>query len=85
MADLPSRAQLETALAAADAAHREYERGALKGVADELWSGFVAAYVIGRLGEFAPPSRLAALIEEVEASTDWPAAAADHLLTKLRS
>ena len=85
MADLPSHEQLEAALAAADTAHREYERSALRGVADEGWPGFLAAYVLGRLGDFAPASRLAGLLEEVEMGANWPAAAADHVLTKLRS
>jgi hypothetical protein len=84
MADLPSRATLEAAFAAADAAHDEYERVVLKGVADKQWPGFFAAYVLGKLGEFTPASRLAILIEEVEATSDWPAAAADHVLMKLR-
>jgi len=85
MADLPSRALLEAALAAADAAHTEYERIVLKGVADNQWPGFFAAYVLGRLGEFTQGSRLAFLIGEVDADSDWPAAAADHVLMKLRS
>ena len=85
MADLPSRALLETALAAADAAHDEYERVVLKGVSDNQWSGFYTAYVLGRLGEFATASRLAALIEEVEADANWTETAAEYVLMKLRS
>ncbi len=87
MADLPSRLLLEAALVAADAAHDEYERIVLKGVSDNQWSGFYAAYVLGRLGEFATASRLATLIEEVDvdADADWAATAAEHVLMKLRS
>ncbi len=85
MAALPSRARLEAALAAAETAHAEYERIVLKGVADNQWPGFFAASVLGRLGEFTPASRLAILIEEVDAAGDWPGAAADHVLMKLRS
>jgi len=85
MADLPSLALLDQALAAANAAHDDYERGALKGVVDGQWSGFYAAYVLGRLGEFAPPSRLAELLAEVDATSDWSATAAEHVLMKLRS
>jgi hypothetical protein len=85
MADLPDRSTLAAALAHADAAHEEYERAALKGMGDDKWPGFIAAFVIGRLGEFAPASRLALLLEEVAEADDWPGAAADHVLTKLRS
>jgi hypothetical protein len=85
MADLPDRDTLAAALMSADAAHEEYERTALKGMGDDKWPGFVAAFVIGRLGEFVPASRLARLIEEVDESDDWPRAAADHVLMKLRS
>lgn len=85
MADLPDRDTLATVLATADAVHEEYERTALKGMGDDKWPGFVAAFVIGRLGEFVTASRLAILIEEVDDSGDWPRAAADHVLTKLRS
>ncbi len=85
MADLPDRDTLADALAIADAVHEEYERSALKGMGDDKWPGFVAAFVIGRLGDFVPASRLAILIEEVEESDDWPRAAADYVLMKLRS
>ena len=85
MEDLPSAVSLAAALAAVDAVHDEYERVALKGVVDAGWAGFYAAFVLGRVGDFAAASRLAELIEEVEETEDWPAAAADHVLMKLRS
>jgi hypothetical protein len=85
MVDLPMKSGLEQALAAAGSAHDDYERVVLKGVRDELWAGFYAAFVLGRLGEFVEASRLALLLEEVDAPADWPAAAAGHVLTKLRS
>lgn len=85
MADLPDRDTLTEALLSADAVHEEYERSALKGMGDDKWPGFVAAFVIGRLGEFVPASRLALLIEEVEDGDDWPRATADYVLMKLRS
>ncbi len=85
MTDLPSRAALEETLTAASAAHDEYEHVVLKGVVDGQWSGFYAAYVVGHLGEFTPASRLALLLEEVTTNGDWSAAAADHVLMKLRS
>ncbi len=83
MVDLPTKVALESALSNADAAHEEYERATLNGVVDERWAGFYAAYLIGRFGDFALPSRLAALIEESE-EDDW-SVVAEHLLTKLRS
>ena len=85
MADLPNRAQLEQALAAAGSFHDDYERTVLKGIADQQWAGFYAAYVLGRIGDFTPASRLAVLLEEVEADEDWALTAADHVLMKLRS
>ena len=72
-------------LAAADVAHEDYERVALRGVVDPQWSGFYAAYVLGHLGDFAPASRLATLLAEVDAKGDWEAVAAEHVLMKLRS
>ena len=85
MADLPSKSAIEVALGAANALHLEYERVILKGVVDGQWAGFCAAYLLGRLGEFAAPSRLAQLLAEVEDGDDWASAAAEHLVTKLRS
>ena len=85
VADLPSHDVLASTLAAAAVAHEEYERAVLKGVVDANWAGFYAAYVLGRLGDFVPASRLAVLLSEVEDSDDWDETAADHVLMKLRS
>jgi hypothetical protein len=85
MADLPSKSALAQALSAAASAHHNYERIALIGVGDDLWPGFFAAFVLGRLGDFATASRLAALLEEVDAAANWSEAAAEHVLSKLRS
>jgi hypothetical protein len=76
---------LEAALILASDAHDDYERAVLKGVVDERWAGFYAAYVLGRVGDFTGPGRLAVLLEEVEPAEDWPTMAADHVLMKLRS
>jgi hypothetical protein len=83
--DLPLHALLEQTLVAAAAAHEDYERGALRGVVDMQWPGFHAAYVLGRLGDFVPASRLAVLLAEVNPQGEWEAVAAEHVLTKLRS
>jgi hypothetical protein len=85
MADLPGRESLAEALGAVGRIHSDYERVLLKGVRDEFWSGFYAAFVLGRLGEFADASRLAQLLEEVDAPEDWSAAAAAYVLRKLQS
>ena len=85
MADLPSDSALAEALSAAGSAHHEYEQTALKGVRDELWAGFYAAFVLGRLGDFTAASTLAALLEEVDAPSNWSAAAAEHVATTLRA
>ena len=85
MADLPSDSAIAEALSAAGSAHHEYEQTALKGVRDELWAGFYAAFVLGRLGDFTAASRLAALLEEVDAPSNWSQAAAQHVATTLRA
>lgn len=76
------RDTLIAALDAAASAHHEFEQVALTGVRDELWAGFYAAYVLGRLGDFLPPSELAALLEEVD-GRPWSEAAADAVLARV--
>ena len=85
MADLPSGSAIAEALSAAGSAQHEYEQTALKGVRDEQWAGFYAAFVLGRLGDFTAASRLAALLEEVDAPSNWSQAAAQHVATTLRA
>ena len=80
---LPEFSALEQALGAAGRAHHDYETVVLNGVRDELWPGFYAAFVLGRLGPFATASRLSRLLAEVTAPADWPAAAARHVLDRL--
>ena len=75
---------LAEVLSAAGSAHHEYQQTALKGVRDELWAGFYAAFVLGRLGDFTAASRLAALLEEVDASS-CSEAAAEHATTTSRA
>jgi hypothetical protein len=85
VADLPSDSAIAEALSAAGSAHHEYEQTALKGARDELWAGFYAAFVLGRLGDFTAASRLAALLEEADAPSNWSQAAAEHVATTLRA
>ena len=39
-------------------AHHDYEAHFLRGVRDEHWAGWYAAYVLGRLGDFTTPTML---------------------------
>lgn len=80
---LPDPSALAQALADAGNAHHDYETVVLKGVRDELWPGFYAAFVLGRLGAFTTASRLSRLLEEVTAPANWPTAAAEHVLKSL--
>lgn len=79
----PSRDELVRALADAGNAHHDYEQGFLGGVRDEQWPAFYAAYALGRLGDFAPPSALSGWLEESPAGDHWPTSAAVHVLDRL--
>jgi predicted GNAT family acetyltransferase len=83
MTNPPFESDLAEVLTAAGSTHHEYEQTALKGVRDELWAGFYAAFVLGRLGDFTVASRLAALLEEVDAPSNWSEVAAEHVTTTL--
>lgn len=78
----PSQPDLSTALSDAASAHHEYETTALKGERDAQWSGFYAAFAIGRLGDFAKPSALAGWLEEASGD-NWSDAAAKLVLARL--
>lgn len=71
-----SRVEIEQALRAAGNAHHEYEQTVLNGVHDEQWAGWYAAYVLGRLGDFATPGELTRWLAGVSADRDWFVAAA---------
>ncbi|HSM36522.1 MAG TPA: hypothetical protein VK837_09025 [Longimicrobiales bacterium] len=76
MLRLPTSEELRAALDAAGLAHHEYERNALGGRRDDAWASWYAAYVLGRLGDFADPTWLARALEEVPAEEDWAEEAA---------
>jgi len=78
-----SQSDLERALSAAGAAHHDYEQKTLNGIRDELWTGFYAAYVLGRLGDFAPASVLSALLESAPSDKNWAASAAGYVLQQI--
>ena len=80
MSDTISKDGLEGALKAAAAAHHDYESKALGGTPDQQWSGFYAAYALGRLGDFMGATDLAQSLEAVDTDGDWAAAAATAVL-----
>lgn len=77
--------ELAAALRAAAEAHHELEEHALAGERDEQWAAFYAAFVLGRIGPFTTPSRLTALLAEVDTPDDWAPAAAAHVLAAVTS
>lgn len=80
---MPSMEELELALSEAGSAHHEYELVTLNGIRDQLWPGFYAAYVLGKLGNFTTPSVLSNLLETAPDSENWPKSAAEFVLSKL--
>ena len=80
---IPDMEELAEALTAAGSAHHEYEQKALKGVRHEEWAPFYAAYVLGRLGDFAPASVLTVWLSEAPLADNWAQSAAAHVLAEL--
>ena len=78
-----SQDDLESALSAAGSAHHEYEQNTLNGVRDEMWPGFYTAYVLGRLGDFAPACVLSGLLECAPSDENWAASTAEYILQQL--
>ena len=74
---------LIAALTSAGSSHHEYEQNALGGQRDEHWSGYYAAYVLGRLGDFAPPTTLALWLEGISSTSNWQEAAASRVIGQL--
>jgi hypothetical protein len=83
MSNVPIKEVLEEALRAAGAAHHEYEQTVLRGVRHEEWAAFYAAYVLGRLGDFAPPSVLTGWLTEAPLTQNWAESAAAHILSEI--
>ena len=79
----PSRDALARALTDAGTAHHDYEQVVLGGKQDELWSGFYAAYALGRLGNFVAPSTLSGWLKEAPTGEHWPTSAADYVLERM--
>ena len=81
----PSRVELTQTLEEASVAHHGYERVFLRGSRDRQWSGFYAAYALGRLGDFVDASRLTTWLEESPDSASWPTSAAAYVLERMTS
>lgn len=79
----PSHEQIVVALQAAGTAHHDFEVNALQGRRDERWSGWYAAYLLGRLGDFVAPTVLAGWLAEAPTSDDWSRTAADYIRERL--
>lgn len=79
----PSRGELEQALSDAGIAHHDYEKVSLAGKWDEQWSGFYAAFALGRVGDFAASSTLSRWLEEAPEGERWAASAATYVLSQL--
>ena len=75
---------LEDALSAAGSAHHEYEQASLHGARDDHWSGWYAAYALGRLSDFTLPSNLTAWLQAAPPDERWATAAAAYVLDQLR-
>jgi len=66
-----------------DKEQNEFEKVVLGGVRDELWAGFYAAYVLGKLSNLKRPSVLSGFLESVPDSENWSKSAAEFVLSKL--
>lgn len=78
----PSHKSLKQALNDAGAAHHDYEQVVLGGERDEQWPAFYAAYVLGRVGDFAPASSVSRWLQSAPAEADWADSAAAFVLSK---
>ena len=79
----PIVSELKAALVAAGSAHHEYQKNALSGQRDEQWAAWYAAYLLGRLGDFETPTKLAVLLQEAQGDGEWAAMAAGYVCDKL--
>ena len=83
MANIPLKAELAKALNEAGVTHHEYEKNVLKGLRDEQWAGFYAAYVLGSLGAFVSSCELTKLLEKAPSSETWSNSASEYVLSNL--
>lgn len=84
MDKLPNQEELSKLLQEVWDTHSEFQHVYLNDVHDEMWAGWYAAFLIGRLGHIAPASQLTNLLEEVGGQENWTVRAAAHLLENLQ-
>jgi hypothetical protein len=73
---MPTIEELKSALNAAGTSHHEFESVHLRGVRDENWASYYAAFVLGRLTALEiTPTKLTELLAGID-DPDWTAAAA---------
>jgi len=58
MSTLPTQKQLMRTLIAAAKAHHEFQSNFLEGERHKQWAWWYAAYILGRLNDFATPNLL---------------------------
>jgi len=78
---LPDKETLSKLLTETWDVHSEFQENYLNGVRDEMWAGWYAGYLLGRLGNFTTPTALTRLLEETEKLDPWADRAAEHLLS----
>lgn len=76
----PTKSQLIAALSRAGELHHTYKKEHLGGSRDEHWSGFYAAYMIGRYDLFQNIEALTEELEKVPVIANWAQEAAETLL-----
>lgn len=83
MGPVPTHDELTAALAAAGAAHHDYESRFLGGERDEQWPGWYAAYVLGRVGDFTTPTALSSWLESATSEGEWAHDAATFVIAQI--
>jgi hypothetical protein len=82
---MPTIDQLETTLNEAETSHHEFQTVYLKGVRDENWASYYAAFVLGRSKDLdIAPSTLTGLLAGVN-DDDWTSGAAKAIQGALNS
>jgi hypothetical protein len=80
---LPDKETLSKLLTETWDIHSEFQENYLNGKRDEMWAGWYAGYLLGRLGNFATPTVLTRLLEETVSFKPWADRAAEHLIKSL--
>jgi hypothetical protein len=81
---LPDKETLSNLLTETWDVHSEFQENYLNGERDEMWAGWYAGYLLGRLGNFTTPTALTRLLEETEKLDPWADRAAEQLLATFR-